>query len=224
MSDDADESTDGHPTDPDLPVVEAASPEEPVEAGVHGVLLAAGTSSRFGAANKLLATEAGEPIVRRAARALLDSRVRSVTVVTGHEADRVRDALAGLDVRIVHASDYAAGQSRSVRRGIEAVRTAFPDADAVVVALGDMPDVSAATIDRLLAAYEAGAGSALAAAYEGVRGNPVLFDARHFDALVGVDGDVGGRGVLRSAPDAALVETGDPGVRRDVDRPGDLRE
>lgn len=225
--------------DTDLPVVEAptpgeVSPEEALaegkvaegsfDAAVHGILLAAGTSSRFGEANKLLATENGEPIVRRAAQTLLESGLRSVTVVTGHEAERVRDALVDLDVCVVHAPDYAEGQSQSVRRGITAVREAFPDADAVVVALGDMPDVSSATVDRLLAAYEAGMGTALAAAYEGERGNPVLFDSRFFDALAGVEGDVGGREILRATADAALVETGDPGVRRDVDRPGDLRE
>lgn len=224
--------------DAELPVVEAptpgeASPEEAFtegevtegsfDAAVHGVLLAAGTSSRFGEANKLLATEDGEPIVRWAARTLLESSLRSVTVVTGHEAERVRDALTGLDVHVVDAPDYAEGQSRSVRRGVTAVREAFPDADAVVMALGDMPDVSPETVDRLVAAYEAGAGAALAAAFQGERGNPVLFDVRFFDALADVEGDEGGREILRSAADAALVETGDPGVRRDVDRPGDLR-
>lgn len=211
-------------SDDRLPVVEPPPLKRAPKPAVHGILLAAGTSSRFGEENKLLASEQGEPIVRRAARTLLDSQVRTTTVVTGHEAGRVRDALADLNVRFVHAPDYAEGQSRSVQRGIEAVRQSNPNADAVVVALGDMPDVSPKTVDSLIAAYEAGTGDALAAAYEGQRGNPVLFDARFFDALSGVEGDIGGREILRSAEDAALVETGDPGVRRDVDRPTDLRE
>lgn len=192
-------------------------------ARVHGLLLAAGTSSRFGEENKLLATVDGEPIVRHAAKTLLAADL-AVTVVLGHEHERVRDALADLDVAFVRADDYAAGQSRSLQRGIEAIRNRDPDVDAAVIALGDMPDVSTATIQRLLAAYEAGAGSALAAAYEGQRGNPVLFDAQHFDALTATGGDTGGRAVLLGAEDAALVETGDPGVVRDVDRPEDLPE
>lgn len=190
---------------------------------VHGLLLAAGTSSRFGEENKLLATVDGEPIVRHAAKTLLAADL-AVTVVLGHEHERVRDALADLDVAFVRADDYAAGQSRSLQRGIEAIRNRDPDVDAAVIALGDMPDVSTATVQRLLAAYEAGAGSALAAAYEGQRGNPVLFDAQHFDALTATGGDTGGRAVLLGAEDAALVETGDPGVVRDVDRPEDLPE
>lgn len=217
MSDDADGTSEST-----LPVVDPPTLDAPPAARIHGVLLAAGTSSRFGDRNKLLASRGGEPIVRRAARTLTDSAVDSTTVVTGHEAERVRDALADLDVRFVHASDYAEGQSRSVRRGIQAVREADPDADAVVIALGDMPDVSPRTVNRLLAAYEADAGAVLAASFGGRRGNPVLFDAEHFDALADVEGDAGGRRILLSADDAALVETADPGVRRDVDRPGDL--
>jgi hypothetical protein len=64
-------------------------------------------------------------------------------------------------------------------------------------------------------------GDPLVAAVDGKRGNPVCFGARWFDDLRSVDGDVGGRHLLREASTTALVETGDPGVRRDIDRPGD---
>lgn len=227
--DDVDETGGDAPRDADapgsdLPLVDPPAVKGEPEARVHGVLLAAGTSSRYGETNKLLAVEPGtdEPLVRRAARTLLEAALASVTVVTGHEAVRVREAVADLGVRVVNAPDYAEGQSRSVRRGVRAVQESDPAADAVVVALGDMPDVSPRTVDRLIAAYDHGAGSILVAAYGGVRGNPVLFDARHFDALTGVEGDAGGRALFSESEDAVLVETADPGVRRDVDRPGDL--
>jgi molybdenum cofactor cytidylyltransferase len=207
-----------------LPVRDPASfPEAPArpEASVHGVLLAAGTSSRFGDANKLLAPVDGDPIVRRAAAALVDSGVDGVTVVVGHGADRVEAALDGLAVTIRRNDDFAEGQSTSLRVGIEAA--VERNADAALVALGDMPHVEPATHDRMLRAYERGVADALAAAFEGTRGNPVLFDASFFDRLVAVSGDVGGREILLSA-DAAAIETGDPGVCHDVDRPTDLRE
>jgi len=209
-------------TGTDLPVY--TPPFEP-DAGrgptrVAGVLLAAGTSSRFGGQNKLLATVDGDPLVRRAARTLLDAPVEPVVVVVGHEADRVTGAVADLDVTIVRNDDYAAGQSTSVRAGIRAVADA--DADAAVVALGDMPFVDPGTVRTLLAAYDAGVGDALAAAHDGDRGNPVLFDRRFFDALTRVDGDVGGRRILLDDDRSACVAVDDGGVRRDVDEPGDL--
>lgn len=207
------------PTDGDLPVV--APPFEPAdrpETRVAGVLLAAGTSARFGERNKLLAAVDGEPLVCRAARTLADAGLDSLVVVVGHEADRVRAALDGLGFAVVENPDYAAGQSTSVRAAVESLDAV----DAAVFALGDMPAVAPETVRLLVAAHRAGRGSALAAAHEGARGNPVLFDARHFPALAGVDGDVGGRDILRSGSDSALVETGDPGVRRDVDTQSDL--
>lgn len=208
-----------------LPVVEPPferADEAPDGASrVAGVLLAAGTSSRYGERNKLLEPVDGEPMVRRAARTLLEAGLDPVVIVLGHEVGRIEEVLSalgdGLDV--VRNPDYADGQATSVARGVEALPA---DVDAAIFSLGDMPWVSADTVGLLLDAYRAGAGTALAAAVEGERGNPVLWDARHFAALADQSGDVGGRDLLLSTEGAALVETGDPGVRRDVDRPGDL--
>jgi molybdenum cofactor cytidylyltransferase len=244
----------GDRRDAGLPVVRGDDGAATVDGPdtVAGVLLAAGTGSRFADGNKLLATVDGEPIVRRAARTLLDAPVDPVVVVTGHEAERVRGALSSLPVRFVHNDDYAAGQATSVRTGVRALvegldgesgrdrgagrasdgdwthqadGTRRPDTgvvDAAVFALGDMPFVTPATVRALVAAYRAGHGTALAAAYRGERGNPVLFDRRYFDRLAAVEGDVGGRELLVHGDDSALVETGDPGVRRDVDTRTDL--
>jgi molybdenum cofactor cytidylyltransferase len=188
---------------------------------VVGVLLAGGTSTRFGEANKLLAELDGEPLVRRAARTLLDADLSGVVAVLGYEADAVGTALDGLDLRVVRNRDYEEGLSTSVARGVAAAREA--DADAAVFLPGDMPGVDPATVGLLVDAYRAGLGTALAASYDGRRGNPVLFDRRHFEALLAVEGDVGGRPVLVGSDDAALVAAGDPGVVEDVDTTTDLR-
>ncbi|MEF8841256.1 MAG: nucleotidyltransferase family protein [Haloarculaceae archaeon] len=187
---------------------------------VVGILLAGGTSSRFGDANKLLAELDGEPLVRHAAGTLLDAGLSAVVAVFGYEANAVGEALAGLDVCSVRNPDYEAGLSTSVARGVEAADDA--GADAVVFLPGDMPGVDPATVALLVDAYRAGLGTALAAAHGGRRGNPVLFDRRYFEALLGVEGDGGGRSVLLGSDDAALVETGDPGVVVDVDTTADL--
>jgi len=188
------------------------------EASVHGVVLASGTSDRYGGRNKLLVSLDGDPIVRHAVRTLCTT-LDGLTVVLGHDADRVRSALSDLPVSFVVNDRYREGQGTSVATGVAAARTR--GADAVLIALGDMPHVAPDSIARLLEAYRAGAGSALAAACEGERGNPVLFDIQHFDALAGLDGDRGGRDILLSAGDAALVEMGDQGVLQDIDEPAD---
>lgn len=186
---------------------------------VGAVLLAAGRSERFGRANKLLADYEGEPIVQRAARTLLDAPLEDRVTVVGHEAAAVRGALPdSFDVR--YNDRYEDGQHTSVQEGVIAARKR--SWDAVVFALGDMPVVAPATIECLRDAFEAGRGSIVAPAYDGKRGNPVLFGAAHFDTLADVAGDQGGRRLVVTHPDAIRIAVDDPGVRRDVDRPGDL--
>lgn len=205
----------------DLPVVDPADlPEDAGDVDVHGVVLAAGESRRYGDRNKLLTELEGEPLVVHATRPLVESAVTGVTVVVGFQASRVRDALSDLSVSIRENPAYVDGQSTSVAIGVRAARER--GADAVLIALGDMPRITGGTIDTLVAAYAGGVGDAIAAAYDGIRGNPVVFDSRYFDPLLDVDGDVGGREILLGDSDAVAVETGDPGVVHDVDSPADL--
>jgi molybdenum cofactor cytidylyltransferase len=185
---------------------------------IAGVVLAAGTSSRFGESNKLLAPVGGAPLVRRAVEPLRGV-LPEVVVVLGHEADAVRDAVGDLRISFVENETYAVGQASSVRRGMDAVG---PDADGVLFALGDMPDVEPATVATLVDAFGAGVGDPVVAAFEGARGNPVVFGRQYFDRLASVSGDAGGREILEAADDTALIATGDPGVLRDVDGRADL--
>lgn len=196
---------------------------------VHGVVLAAGRSERFGTENKLLATVDGEPLLRRATRPLVGACTDGVTVIVGHDATLVSAAVDGLDVRVHKNPDYREGQSTSVRAGVEAVleQESADEAgkvDAIVFGLGDMPDVSVTTVNALVEAYETGAGDAIAATYDGQRGNPVLFDRQYFDALTELSGDRGGRGVLSTSEDAIRLVVDDPGVLRDVDTHEDIHE
>jgi molybdenum cofactor cytidylyltransferase len=185
---------------------------------VGGVLLAAGRGTRFQGGNKLLAEVDGDPVVRRAAETLTGTPLEGVVAVLGHEAEAVKAALEGLDLAARYNEDYAEGQSTSVAAGVAAARER--GWDAAVFALGDMPFVDADTVETLLGAYAQGTGTVLAPAYEGTRGNPVLFDRRHFDALVEVTGDRGGRDILEEA--GTLVPVENPGIWRDIDRREDL--
>lgn len=206
----------------DLPVIQPAELDRtPSTASttVLGVVLAAGTSERFGESNKLLAQIDGEPLISRAVEPFRESGLDGVIVVLGYEAAAVRRALAGDDVDFVVNPDYLEGQSTAVTAGVEAAKTR--DADAVVFGLGDMPAVQARTIDLLRDAFDRGVAEIIPAAYEGQRGNPVLFSANHFEALAAIEGDTGGRSLIDESDDVACVETGDPGARYDIDRPAD---
>jgi molybdenum cofactor cytidylyltransferase len=187
------------------------------------LVLAAGRSTRMGGPNKLLAEIGGRPLVRIAAEQALASQARPVIVVTGHQRERVAAALAGLDVTFVHNPDYAEGMSTSVKVGIAAVP---PDADGAIVCLGDMPQVDAKLIDRLLAAFDPEKGALVVVpTIDGKRGNPVVWSRRFFPELAALGGDVGARHLIASYPEA-VAEVPVPGRAAlvDVDTPDALNE
>jgi molybdenum cofactor cytidylyltransferase len=184
------------------------------------IVLAAGRSTRMGGPNKLLAEISGRALVRIAAEAALASRARPVIVVTGHQRERVAAALAGLDVVLVHNPDYAAGLSTSLRAGIAAVPG---EADGAIVLLGDMPQVDAALIDRLLAAFDPEKGALVVVpTIDGKRGNPVVWSRRFFPELAAIDGDIGARHLIASYPEAVTEVPVGKAALIDVDTPDAL--
>ena len=188
--------------------------------GVAAVVLAAGLSRRMGG-NKLLAEIEGVPLVARCVRAVLASRARPVVVVTGHESERVRAALAGDGLRFAQNPEPEAGLSASLRVGLAALG---PGVAGAVVCLADMPWVTSAHVDALLAAFEADARHPICVpTWQGRRGNPVLWPARHFAEIAALSGDRGARALLAAhAAEVCYVPVGDAGVTRDVDTPDAL--
>jgi molybdenum cofactor cytidylyltransferase len=188
---------------------------------IAAIVLAAGRSTRMGAVNKLIAEIGGKPLVRIAAEQALASRASPVIVVTGHERERVEAALNGLPVRVVHNPDYAEGLGTSLKAGIAAVPD---DADGAIVCLGDMPQVNAALIDKLIAAFDPARGALVVVpSIAGRRGNPVVWSRRFFHDLMAINGDIGARHLIGSYAEAVaevLVE-GDAALT-DVDTPESL--
>ena len=188
---------------------------------IAALILAAGRSTRYGVANKLLEDLDGVPIVRHVVRAALQSRARPVVVVTGHEGERVSAALAGFDVRLVANPDYAQGLSTSLKAGLGALPA---DVDGVLVCLGDMPQIAASHLDRLISAFAPKEGRSIAVpVHNGKRGNPVLFGRSLFTEMLEAEGDTGARHLIgRHAEEVAEVDLGTSAIFVDVDTPDAL--
>ena len=198
-----------------------ASPK-PAAPHVGAIVLAAGKSSRMGATNKLTAEVEGRAMVLRAVEAAKASGASPVIVVTGHEADAVRTALAAHgDLRVVHNPDFAEGLSTSLRTGAAALPAGL---DAAFVCLGDMPDISAAHLARLLAAFDAEEGRTICVpTFGGKRGNPVLWGAAYFAELQGLKGDTGAKHLIGEHAEAVCeVPMPDDASLRDIDTPEEL--
>jgi molybdenum cofactor cytidylyltransferase len=188
---------------------------------VAAVVLAAGRSTRMGAVNKMLAEIGGKSLVRIAAEQAVASHAKPVIVVTGHEREKVEAALKGLPVRLVHNSDYADGLGTSLKAGIAAVPE---DADAAIVCLGDMPQVDAALIDRLIAALDPERGALIILpTIDGRRGNPVVWSRRFFHDLMSIQGDIGARHLIGTYAEAVVeIPVAGEAALTDVDTPESL--
>jgi len=184
---------------------------------VCAVVLAAGRSRRMAPLNKLLVSDSrGAPMISRVVENVLASRARPVIVVTGHERERVEEVLAGKPVILAHAEDYADGLSASLKAGLRAVP---PEAEGVLVCLGDMPLVEGAMLDRIIAAFDPEEGRAIVQpTYRGKQGNPMLWSREFLDEMLAISGDVGARHIAAKHGDRLVeVEMASDAVLRDFD-------
>lgn len=190
---------------------------------VAALILAAGRSRRMAPLNKLLVPDSkGVPMVARVAANVLESHARPVVVVTGYESERVEEALMGRPVIIAHAEDYAEGLSGSLKAGLAALPQ---EAEGVLICLGDMPLVTGAMLDRLLAAFDPEEGrSIVMPTFRGKQGNPMLWSREFLPEMMEITGDVGARHLAGKYADRVVeVEMADDAVLRDFDTTDALR-
>jgi molybdenum cofactor cytidylyltransferase len=190
---------------------------EPERAGrVAGVVLAAGMSARLGT-NKLLLWLDSEPLVRRAARLALEAGLSPVLVVVGFEAERVAAALDGLAVETVVNSAHRAGVHGSMQVGIARVPG---DCAAAVVLLADMPAVTVAMVEAIVARFRDGTEPLVLSRYGEVQAPPTLYARSLFSALAEA-GTGGGRQVVLDRRHEAAELRWPEAALADVDRPED---
>ncbi len=184
---------------------------------IAGILLAAGSGSRFGGEKLLHPLEDGVAIAAHAARNLVAATADVIAVVRWGDFP-LYDMLEQEGCQVTMFQGAARGMGASLAHGIGQAR----GADGWVIALADMPRIAPATIRRIIGALEAGA-TMVAPAYGAERGHPVGFGAALRDELLALDGDQGARAVLERHRDAVkLIECADRNVLYDIDRKSDL--
>ncbi len=222
---------DGHPSI-DSVVVGAARTDVPaheVWGRVTAVVLAAGGARRFGALKQVQPWR-GRPLVAHVtAQALACPDIDRVIVVVGAEADRVQaallESLPGAALDIVMIRDWALGQSRSVRAGLEAATaTSGGQPSAVVFLLADQPGITPELLSTLVTRHRTTLAPVVAPRHAGRRGNPVLFDRATWSEFARLSGDIGARPIIEAHRDSiAWVDWPTPEVLQDIDTPEDYR-
>lgn len=184
---------------------------------IVGILLAAGTGSRFGGDKLMHRLPGGQPLAVAAAANLLAACTRVLAVVRPeHEALAAELAEAGCE--IVACPRAWLGMGESLAAGVQA----SPEALAWLVALADMPFIAASSHQAVVASLQAGA-SLTAPQYAQRRGHPVGFAQEWLPQLATLTGDQGAKGILeQNRQQLRLCPVDDPGVIWDIDRPEHL--
>ena len=182
---------------------------------VSAVVLAAGASRRMGQP-KPLGKLGRKTILQHVLANLRASRVDEIVVVLGHKASQIASTLKGTGCKVVVNPQCTRGMSTSIRRGLSAVDSR---ARAVLIALGDQPYIPPGIIDLLLRKYGEQSRQIVVPTYRGQRGHPVIFGRKYWPELRALEGDVGGRDLLRHhSQDVLEVEVPVEGVLADIDR------
>jgi len=194
----------------------------PVErsARVAGIVLAAGMSSRMGGGrNKLLLDFEGESLLRRSVRRAIDAGLDPVIVVLGHDADRARRELDGLQCAAIVNADYAQG---GVHLSLRAGLSALPDtAAAALVMLADMPFVTVDMLQTLVRRFRESTAPLVVSTYGEVQAPPTLYARPLVAELATAEGPGCGKAVVRRHRDEAVVVSWPAERLDDVDVPDD---
>ena len=187
---------------------------------LSAILLAAGESKRMGEPKQLMPL-GSSTVVEQAIDNLLNSAVNEVIVVLGYRAEEITETIAAKPVKIIVNPNYRQGMSTSIIAGLNLV---YHQAQAVMLTLGDQPLVDSQTINRLIEEfYNHNKGIALPT-YQGRRGHPIIFAIKYKPELLKLEGDIGGREIIKHHPDDILeVAVDSESVITDIDTRADYR-
>jgi molybdenum cofactor cytidylyltransferase len=185
---------------------------------ISGVVLAAGTGSRFGGTKQIVIVD-GRPLAQHAVDALVEAGVGEIVVVTGHDAVAVASALTlPGNARIVWNKAYRDGQATSLAAAIHALDD---DSEAAVILMADQPGVTPEVIGSLVSRFHATRKQVVRALYADGPGPSLL--SREIYAEAGhLHGDVGARILIASHPEWVEDVAIEGPAPHDVDVPEDL--
>lgn len=181
------------------------------------IVLAAGTSSRFGA-TKQLQPWRGAPLVRGAAGLAKHAGGERSLLVVGHRWREVVAACRPLSGFIAVNDAYREGIGTSIRSGVQRVAHV---ADGILLLLADQPLVTPRHLDCLCARWRESPNAIVASQYAGTLGPPIVFPKEDFEALRALAGDCGARSVVAGAANR-VIPVKFEGAAVDIDRPEDL--
>ena len=194
---------------------------------IAALLLAAGSSRRFGTHDKLCALVNGKPIIAHAASKITSQLFSDRIAVLNVNHSRLQALLNNAGFKTAINPNAKNGMGSSLAVGIRVIaKNRNNKSDAICVFLGDMPAIRAETIETMVKATDNRDGPyILVPCFKKQRGHPVIFTHHFFRDLSSLSGDEGGRNIMKKQDRfISTIEVDDPGILFDIDLTGDLEK
>ncbi len=194
---------------------------------ISAIVLAAGESKRMGAQNKLLLPLGEKTLIENSVDNILASDVSEVVIVLGHQAERVKEVLQNrlpnCRMKFVENSAYQEGMTTSIQTGMKAIAA---DSEGVMVCLSDLPFLQTDELNELIHAFgeavKKNEKQIVLPAFQGQRGNPVIFSVYYKSEILAYQGLNGCQGVIKQNPAQVLkIEMRTANALKDIDTKSD---
>lgn len=174
------------------------------------IILAGGLSQRMGAENKLCKPLKGRPLICQTTAPFIKASMTKTPIeaimtkpiiITGHQANEVKQALCDYDLHYIHNPDYASGMASAITTALAELAASL---DHLMITLGDIPFIDADDIHKMIATHLANpspTNTITRARFQGKSGHPVIWGSAYFDALSNLSGDEGARPLIKAHHD-----------------------
>lgn len=160
---------------------------------INLILLAAGNSNRF-KGNKLLTMVNDKPMYMNVLDTILKLNFNKIILVTQYE--EIKAALIEQPIQVVMNKNSELGISHSIKLGIQTDM----EADAYMFMVCDQPFISLMSIETLIYRFIKSNKGIACVEYEGKLGNPTIFSKKYKNELLSLEGDVGGKSIIKKYP------------------------
>ena len=181
---------------------------------IKKILLAAGSSKRYGTENKLSALINDKPLINHTLDALLKIfHHNEIIVVVGHDFQNIINLINNPKINYVKNQNYKNGIGTSIS---SAMKKIDPNTDGVMIIPGDMPFITIEDLTKLQKKFlELKCIKVVCPKHNAIIGNPVLLPKSYFKILESLNHDIGAKPYIKNK-DLSFVET-NFGTNFDVD-------
>jgi molybdenum cofactor cytidylyltransferase len=185
---------------------------------IWGIILAAGSSTRM-KKQKLLLPFKGKTIIETVIDNIIPALHKNIVVVLGANRNEISKEISNFQVKLVENQNHLSGMLSSVICGVNSV----PESSkAVLVYLGDQPQIETNVTFKVIDAYTKSGKGIVIPVFKGKRGHPVLVDMKYRSEIKQLDPEKGLRQLMEKfSADVHETECGRPEILRDIDTPQD---